>query len=120
MNISGVGIAAAWRQFVKESKRDGEEVGLVIVHDELELKVGDVRIKKGSQSAKGHNGLKSINEKLRDTDYTRIAVGIGRPESREPNAVAEYVLRKMGPGERAKIEGAVGRVEDELRRLAGR
>lgn len=92
---------------------------LVVVHDELESKVGEVKVKKGTASAKGHNGLKSINEKLRGTEYTRIAVGIGRPESREPDAVASYVLRKMNAGERAKIEGAVGRVVEELRNLSG-
>lgn len=120
MNISGVGVASAWRQFVKENMRDGEEVGLVVIHDELESKVGEVKVKKGAASAKGHNGLKSINEKLRGVDYMRIGVGIGRPESREPNDVANYVLRKMTPGERVKIEGSVGRVEEELRKLSGR
>ncbi|KAG0646928.1 Peptidyl-tRNA hydrolase [Hyphodiscus hymeniophilus] len=119
MNISGVGVVAAWKQFVKDNQRDGGDVGLVVVHDELELKVGDVRVKRGAASAKGHNGLKSINEKLRGADYTRIAVGIGRPESREPNAVADYVLRKMSVGDRGKIVGCVGRVEEELRKLAG-
>lgn len=120
MNISGVGVAAAWRQFAKDNKREGEEVGLVVVHDELESRVGEVKIKKGVASAKGHNGLKSINEKLRGTEYTRIGVGIGRPESREPDVVAGYVLRKISAMERVKIEGAVGRVGEELRRLAGR
>ena len=120
MNTSGVGVAAAWRQFIKDTKGEREEVGLVIVHDELELKVGDVKVKRGTQSAKGHNGLKSINEKLRGLDYTRIAVGIGRPESREPTAVADYVLRKMSAGERVKIQAATVRVEEELRSLSGR
>jgi PTH1 family peptidyl-tRNA hydrolase len=120
MNISGVGVASAWRQFVKENQRDGEEVGLVVIHDELELKVGDLKVKKGTQSAKGHNGLKSINEKLRGTEYMRIAVGIGRPESREPDAVADYVLRKVNQGERVKIGDCVRRVEEELRKLSGR
>ena len=119
MNISGAGVATAWKQFVKDSMREGEEVGLVVVHDELELKVGELKVKRGSASAKGHNGLKSINEKLRGVDYMRIAVGIGRPESRSPDAVAEFVLRKMSLGERGKILGAVGRVEEELRKLAG-
>ena len=120
MNVSGVGVATAWRQFVKENTREGEEVGLMVIHDELESKVGEVKVKKGAASAKGHNGLKSINEKLRGVDYLRIGVGIGRPESRDPQEVANYVLRKMSLGERVKIEGAVGRVEEELRRLSGR
>jgi len=92
---------------------------LVVVHDELECKLGDVKIKKGDASPKGHNGLKSIKEQLRGEEWWRIGVGIGRPESRDPDVVAGFVLRKMSSAERSRIEGAVGRVEAELRRLAG-
>lgn len=120
MNVSGAGVAAAWRQFAKENKGVGEDVRLVVVHDELESKVGEVKVKRGTASAKGHNGLKSIKEKLKGTEYMRIGVGIGRPEGREPDVVAEYVLRKISAVERVKIEEAVGKVEEELRRLAGR
>lgn len=116
MNVSGVGVAAAWRQFVKDG---GPEARLIVVHDELELGLGEVRVKSGSLSPRGHNGLKSIKEVLRGADYTRIGVGIGRPLSRDPDAVAAFVLKKMSPVERARIEGCVGRVEEELRRMAG-
>lgn len=115
MNVSGAGVAAAWRQFQKEGR--GEQAKLVVVHDELELAVGMVKVKQGSASPKGHNGLKSINDSIKGADYTRIGVGIGRPESRDPNVVAGYVLRKMSAQDRAKIEGAVIVVEMELRRL---
>ena len=117
MNVSGVGIAAAWRQFVKDLR--GEEARLVVVHDELELALGQVKTKSGSTSPKGHNGLKSIREVLRGVEYTRIGVGIGRPESRDAEVVAGYVLRKMSGAEKIKIEGCVGKVEVELRRLSG-
>lgn len=73
----------------------------------------------GKASPKGHNGLKSIREKMPGVPYTRIGVGIGRPESREPGVVAGYVLRKMTQGERGKIEGCVGGVVGELGRLSG-
>lgn len=131
MNVSGPGVAAAWRQFVKENRgtgvsgqNGGTRVGLVVVHDELELAVGQVKVRSGGASAKGHNGLKSINgmglgKEGMDGGYTRIGVGIGRPEGREPGVVAGYVLRKMTAVERGKIEGAVGGVERELRRLRG-
>ena len=115
MNISGVGVAAAWRQFQKDMR--GEGLKLVIVHDELELPLGKVKVKHGTASPKGHNGLKSIKGLLAGTDYTTIGVGIGRPESREPNAVAAYVLRKMTGAEKGKIEGCFGSVEAELRKL---
>jgi peptidyl-tRNA hydrolase, PTH1 family len=90
---------------------------LIVVHDELELMPGQLKVKSGSASPKGHNGLKSINGLLKGTEYTRIGVGIGRPESREPDVVAGYVLRKMSTQERMKIEACVGKVEMELRRL---
>ena len=102
---------------MKDSR--GEEAGLVILHDELELRLGEIKVKKGGTSAKGHNGLKSIKERLQGVQYTRIGVGIGRPESRAPDDVARYVLTKTTPAEKAKIEGAAGRVEEELRRLSG-
>ncbi|TVY42644.1 Peptidyl-tRNA hydrolase [Lachnellula occidentalis] len=117
MNISGAGVSAAWRTFQKHS--NGEQVGLVVVHDELELGMGEVKVKDGGASAKGHNGLKDIARYMKGQKWARIGVGIGRPESREPGVVAGYVLRKMGGSERAKIEGCVGRVEGELRRLGG-
>lgn len=116
MNVSGTGVAAAWRQFLKDG---GAEARLVVVHDELELGLGEVRIRSGNLSAKGHNGLKSIKEALSGLEYTRIGVGIGRPQSRDPDAVATYVLRKMSGVERSKIEGCVVKVEEELRKMSG-
>ncbi|KAH8647054.1 peptidyl-tRNA hydrolase [Tricladium varicosporioides] len=117
MNVSGKGVAAAWRQFQKESR--GEPTRLVVVHDELELPFGDVRVKDGALSARGHNGLKDITQRLGGAKYMRVCVGIGRPESRDPSVVAAYVLRKMNGSEMGKIVGAAGKVEMELRRLGG-
>jgi PTH1 family peptidyl-tRNA hydrolase len=117
MNISGSGVAAAWRQFLKDD--GGAEARLVVVHDELELGLGEVRVRDGNLSAKGHNGLKSIKEALRGAEYTRIGVGIGRPQSRDADAVAAYVLKKMSGVERSRIESCVGKVEGELRKMSG-
>ena len=114
MNVSGTGVAAAWRVF----EREAGEAKLVVVHDELELPLGQVKVRPGSNSAKGHNGLKSINGLIRG-EYTRVGVGIGRPASREPDVVAAYVLKKMNGMEKSKIEGCAGKVVDELRRIAG-
>lgn len=116
MNVSGSGVAAAWRQFLEDG---GAEARLVVVHDELELGLGEVRVRDGNLSAKGHNGLKSIKEALRGAEYTRIGVGIGRPQSRDADAVAAYVLKKMSGVERSRIESCVGKVEGELRKMSG-
>jgi PTH1 family peptidyl-tRNA hydrolase len=118
MNISGTAVANAWKTFVSQSRGEAEP-RLVVLHDELEAPLGSIKVRPGSASAKGHNGLKSIREKIPGVEYVRIGIGIGRPESREPGVVAGYVLRKMTGSERGKIEGCVGGVVGELRRLSG-
>lgn len=117
MNISGAALSAAWKQFARDTH--GADVALVVLHDELESPLGTVKVKGGGASARGHNGLKSIKEVMGSVAYTRVGVGIGRPSSRESGEVARYVLRKMTGVERAALEGCVGRVEEELARLAG-
>lgn len=119
MNISGPGVAAAWKRFKTEAGTAG--TGLVIVHDELELEMGQVKVRDGQASAKGHNGLKDIQRVVQGqgVKWWRIGVGIGRPESRERGDVSAYVLRKVQGTERRKLEGCVGVVEKELRRLGG-
>ncbi|TGO89850.1 hypothetical protein BPOR_0091g00160 [Botrytis porri] len=117
MNISGVGVSSAWTSFQRESS--SAECKLVVIHDELELPAGRINVKSGSNSPKGHNGLKSIRDTLRGQPYTRIGIGIGRPESRDAGVVANYVLRKMSAEEKRKIEGCVGKVLEELAKLSG-
>ncbi|KAF9631339.1 putative peptidyl-trna hydrolase 2 protein [Lasiodiplodia theobromae] len=109
MNVSGKALGQAWGRWKKENK-DGE---LVVVHDELEKPLGKVVVRKGG-SARGHNGLKSIAAQLPNMPYVRIGVGIGRPESREPDVVAKYVLRKMTPHERSQVEGCADEVIRKL------
>jgi len=119
MNNSGGSVSQAWKAFQKDTPGGPGEKRLVVIHDELELPLGMLGVKNGRGSAKGHNGLKSIKARLggADTEWWRIGVGIGRPESREPAVVADYVLRKMGARERERIVGCVGRVVSELERL---
>ncbi|TGO33732.1 hypothetical protein BHYA_0230g00200 [Botrytis hyacinthi] len=117
MNVSGVGVTSAWTSFQRESSF--AECKLVVIHDELELPAGRINVKPGSNSPKGHNGLKSIRDTLRGQPYTRIGIGIGRPDSRDAGVVANYVLRKMSAEEKRKIEGCVGKVLEELARLSG-
>lgn len=121
MNISGAAVAKAWATFLssQQGRESTEEGRLVVLHDELEAPLGTIKVRSGGASAKGHNGLKSIRDKMPGMPYMRIGIGIGRPESREPGVVAEYVLRKMTREERGRIEGAVGGVLGELRRLSG-
>lgn len=64
---------------------------LVVVHDELDIQPGSVRVKFGGGLA-GHNGLKSISDKLGTNDWYRVRVGIGRPDGRRP--VVDWVLSR--------------------------
>lgn len=115
MNVSGVALSAAWTQFVRE--HGPEEARLVVLHDELETALGKLRIKPGSNSPKGHNGLKSIKAQMGQVDYMRIGIGIGRPLSREPSDVANYVLRKWTGQERDGLLKAAPSVESEIRKM---
>lgn len=116
MNISGKGVKAAHNTWAQD-KPDGQ-AKLVIVHDELEKPLGAVNLNvRQGASAKGHNGLKSIMSSIGNVPFVRIGIGIGRPVSREPKDVANYVMRKMTPVERAKIEGCVDEVIAKLKEL---
>lgn len=115
MNDSGRGVRDAWIKWSRNLP-DGEG-RLVVVHDELEKPLGNVTVKTGSGSAKGHNGLKSILGFMGQTPFARIGIGIGRPMSRESDDVAQYVLRKMTAVEMRKIEECVDEVIRKLKQL---
>jgi peptidyl-tRNA hydrolase, PTH1 family len=86
MNTSGGPISKLCAQY----KVSAEE--LLIIHDELDIPAGDVRVKVGGGHA-GHNGLRSIIDKLGSRDFSRIRTGIGNPPGRMP--VADYVLKQL-------------------------
>ena len=94
MNVSG-GPVAALRAFYKTPAEH-----IVVLHDELDLPFGTVRLKLGGGD-NGHNGLRSITSALGTRDYHRIRIGIGRPPGRmDP---ADFVLRNFSPAERADL-----------------
>lgn len=115
MNESGKGVRAAHMSWSRSVGGDGK---LVIVHDELEKPLGAVTVRTAQgASAKGHNGLKSILGNMGKTPFARIGIGIGRPTSRQSDDVARYVLKKMTPAEREKIESSVEEVVAKLQQL---
>lgn len=119
MNESGKPIAKAYQSWNK-SLAPGTAGKLVIVHDELEKPLGSVSVREGQGlSARGHNGIKSLLVHMKSVPFVRVGVGIGRPVSREPNDVAKFVLKKMAPAERERVEGAAGEVMARLRVLSG-
>lgn len=89
MNLSGKSVVACMQFYHIGS------ANLLVIHDELDLAVGDIRIKQGGGSG-GHNGLKSIMTLTGRADFDRLRIGIGRPEH---NDVVNYVLGRYPEGE---------------------
>ena len=86
MNVSGKAV----RKLVDMYDATVHEV--IIVHDDLDLPEGSVRVKRGGGHG-GHNGLRSLTDQLGGGDYIRVRVGIGRPPGRQD--AADYVLEPM-------------------------
>lgn len=112
MNVSGPFVKAAWQSILKDS--DPSQTSLVVVHDELEKDFGVVQSVPWDNSHKGHNGIRSVKSLLRQERYpqsplVRVAVGIGRPEERDPDTVAAYVLSPIGNAEIDEFEGSAAR-----------
>ena len=105
MNLSGRSVAAFARYYkVKPSQ-------ILVVHDDLDLPVGSVRLKHGGGHG-GHNGLRSITQELGTDGYRRARIGIGRPP--EGWDVTNYVLGSAKPGECDEICVAIDKVVDSL------
>ena len=64
---------------------------VLVIHDEIDLPFGEIRSRVGGGLA-GHNGLKSLKQGLGSADFARVRVGVGRPDSSDPDIVASYVL----------------------------
>ncbi|MEO8686622.1 MAG: aminoacyl-tRNA hydrolase [Solirubrobacteraceae bacterium] len=64
---------------------------VLVVHDEIDLPFGDIRVRLGGGLA-GHNGLKSLRRELGSPDFHRVRIGVGRPDSTDPEIVSSHVL----------------------------
>lgn len=109
MNLSGKSVAALARFY----KMAPEEI--LVAHDELDLPVGQAKLKKGGGHA-GHNGLRDIHAQLGSSDYWRLRVGIGHPGSK-PEVVG-WVLRKPPLDEAIQIDQALDRAAEAFQDLA--
>lgn len=86
---------------------------VLVLHDELDLLPGQLRIKLGGSSG-GHNGLKDIQSALGTPDYWRLRIGIGHPRSLQLNqGVADFVLHRPRQDEQIEIDRAIDRVAAE-------
>jgi PTH1 family peptidyl-tRNA hydrolase len=87
---------------------------ILVIHDEIDLAFGRVETRLGGGLA-GHNGLKSLKRELGSADFQRVRVGVGRPDSTDPEIVAGYVLgrfRETDAEVRELVERAAAAVED--------
>ncbi|MEN9880130.1 MAG: peptidyl-tRNA hydrolase [Pseudomonadota bacterium] len=90
---------------------------VLVLHDELDLLPGQLRVKLGGSSG-GHNGLKDIQAALGTPDYWRLRIGIGHPRSLQLNqGVADFVLHRPRQDEQIEIDRAVDRVAAEAHLL---
>ena len=86
---------------------------VIAVHDEIDLPFGKVEVRTGGGLA-GHNGLKSLRRGLGSGDFARVRVGVGRPDSTDPDVVSRYVLGRFSeePEDvRALVESAADALE---------
>jgi len=108
MNLSGRPVAALAAFYKIPPER------LAVVHDELDIPFGAVRLKFGGGD-NGHNGLRSITQALGTRDYYRVRFGIGRPPGRMDPAA--FVLRDFGTAERKDLPFLVDRCADATEAL---
>ncbi|WP_040812555.1 aminoacyl-tRNA hydrolase [Nocardia concava] len=108
MNLSGRPVAALAKFFSVPATE------VIVVHDELDLPFGAVRLKRGGGEG-GHNGLRSISQALTTKDYLRVRFGIGRPPGRQDPA--DYVLKPFSAPERKEVPVIVEQTADAVELL---
>jgi PTH1 family peptidyl-tRNA hydrolase len=109
MNDAGRSVGPARGAFKLELAR------LVVVHDEIDLPFGEVRTRLGGGLA-GHNGLKSLARELGSADFSRVRVGVGRPDSTDPEIVSAHVLGRFAEGADA-VAALVERAREAVEQL---
>lgn len=104
MNASGESVSTLLK------KLNVKPEDLIVIHDDLDLPVGKIRLRLGGSSG-GHKGIESIISRIGTRDFYRVRVGIGRPESDEgaakEEAVISYVLSDFNTDEKNIIEKAI-------------
>lgn len=106
MNDSGVAVGGLVRRYGIDGPGS-----IIVVHDELDLPVGAVRIKVGGGLA-GHNGLRSITQHLHTQDYLRVRIGVGKPPTKERGAA--HVLNRVPAKDRELLDVAIQRAADAV------
>ncbi|GMM32327.1 aminoacyl-tRNA hydrolase [Martiniozyma asiatica (nom. inval.)] len=106
MNNSGKSLNPFYKEFINYCSSKGREPITVLLHDELEIPLAKVKVRKQGAAHKGHNGLRDIQAVI-GKKYTGIQLGIGREYKGDKNddgVVCEYVLSKFTPEQKDKID----------------
>jgi len=88
---------------------------VIALHDEIDIPFGEVRVKEGGGVA-GHNGLKSLEQGLGSRDFRRVRIGVGRPDSTDPETVSRWVLGRFNEG-RERVRELIEVAASESERL---
>jgi PTH1 family peptidyl-tRNA hydrolase len=104
MNRSGFAISAAFRRF-------NEIEDILIIHDDLDLPLGIIRIKRGGSSG-GHRGVESVIQSIGTGDFIRVRLGIGRSRRLSPE---RHVLMPFAKRERVKVEHMIEEAKEAVR-----
>jgi PTH1 family peptidyl-tRNA hydrolase len=88
---------------------------VVAIHDEIDLPFGEIQTRQGGGLA-GHNGLKSLKQHLGGADFTRVRVGVGRPDTTDPEIVSRHVLSRFEEPS-ADVRALIDRAAEETERL---
>ena len=110
MNMSG----SCVKSFVDYFKI--EDNNLFVIYDDIDLELGILKKKIGGGHA-GHNGVKSIYENLKTSNFYKMRVGVGRPEEKEK--VTNFVLSKFLPDDLIIVQGVLEKVTNDLEKIIG-
>jgi len=109
-NEAGNALVALARRYGIDDPRQ-----VVVVHDELDLLPGTLKVKVGGGLA-GNNGLKSIKAHLHSEDFIRVRIGVGKPPGREQGV--DHVLRRPGKAERVELDLVIEKAADAVEAIA--
>lgn len=108
MNLSGKSVS----RLVNRFKVDFDD--LIVIHDDLDLPLGRIRIRQGGGSG-GHKGIESIIGELGSRSFIRVRIGISRPsKNASEDEIIDYVLSDFTPEEERVIKKAIARVSDAI------
>jgi len=107
MNLSGESVS----RLVKKFNINLDD--LIIIHDDLDLPLGKIRLSQGSSSG-GHKGINSIIKELGSRDFIRVRIGIGRPAGASEDEIIAYVLSDFSPEQRKAITPTIPKVSEAI------